>query len=312
MATLVLLRGLMRDSRHWGEFLSLLQKKIALVSETDHKVLALDTLGNGALSSELSPTDIRHYAANINQRLLALDEDDIYLVGLSMGGMITLELLNNACVSQAKLELNSHGLAVKNGLNLRIKGAVVINSSAANLSSWYQRFQVLPVIKAMLDAVAMLFKHRANTGKLSLIEICVIKLTTRRFGNDLALMALWSRYRRDCRTGFLSIVRQLLACSRYKVLVKDGDLAGNGDTKAASIIEPSSKALPAKPLLDEVPLTLICGKNDNLVSPSCSMQLAQAYNAELLVFDDAGHDLSLDSPNQLCDAIIRACKLSMQ
>ena len=57
MSTWVLLRGLTRESRHWGEFPARLQSRFA-----NSNVVALDLPGNGRLNAQRSPASIEAMA----------------------------------------------------------------------------------------------------------------------------------------------------------------------------------------------------------------------------------------------------------
>ena len=58
MTTWVLLRGLARESRHWGEFPRLLQQALPAGDE----VLALDLPGNGSRWRERTPASVEALA----------------------------------------------------------------------------------------------------------------------------------------------------------------------------------------------------------------------------------------------------------
>ena len=66
MTTWVLLRGLMREARHWGEFPHQLQKVIG-----DDDIVCLDFPGNGALFKQSSLTTIPEMARHCRQQLQA-------------------------------------------------------------------------------------------------------------------------------------------------------------------------------------------------------------------------------------------------
>lgn len=58
MSTWILLRGLTRESRHWGDFPELLRAEI-----TGARVIALDLPGNGDLNAMTSPATILDMAS---------------------------------------------------------------------------------------------------------------------------------------------------------------------------------------------------------------------------------------------------------
>ncbi|GIU36808.1 alpha/beta hydrolase [Shewanella schlegeliana] len=251
MATVVLIRGLMRDKRHWNEFAKLLQKRLP----NGHQVISLDILGNGDSVDSRGPLTIDEYAEELLFRLRQLTCDDCYIVGLSMGGMIALQM--------ASLQAKSVDMANE----VQIKGVAVLNASAANLSPWYQRFQ--------LGAVFNAFRHRVKDPKVSVLEAMIIASTSVTQGRNLHLVLKWTQYRTLGHTHFSNVLRQLWACRQF-----------NCPAKIATSI------------------TVMSGLKDKLVSPNCSQKLARYYRSKLVEFDCAGHDLSLDCPEKLCQMLI--------
>ncbi|WP_299806191.1 alpha/beta hydrolase [uncultured Shewanella sp.] len=269
MATVVLIRGLMRDKRHWKDFTNLLQQSLS----DRHRVIALDTLGNGYLVNSLSPLRIDEYAKELLERLNydsnydktyqrnSDKSENYYLVGLSMGGMIALQMVS--------LQERAVGLES----DKRIKAVAVINASAANLSPWYERFK--------LNALCLAFKHRLKGANISALEASIIALTSSTQLHNMDLARRWSQYRIATRTRLTNGLRQLWACSQYMS--------------------------PAKL---SVPITVLSGREDKLVSPDCSKKLAQYYQSKLIEFHRAGHDLSLDCPEKLCQELIESFSLN--
>ncbi|GIU19960.1 alpha/beta fold hydrolase [Shewanella sp. MBTL60-007] len=253
MATVVLIRGLMRDKRHWSEFAHLLQKRVP----NGGKVISLDILGNGDFVHCKSPLNIDEYAKELLLRLRRMTSDDCYLVGLSMGGMVALQM--------ASLEPQPE-CTVRDG---KIKGLAVLNTSAANLSPWYQRFQIGAVFSA--------FRRRVKAPKSSLLEATIIALTSVTQKNNLRLALKWTQYRAKIHTRFTNVLRQLWACWQFNC-----------------------------PAVIGVPITLVSGLEDKLVNPDCSQKLARHYRSKLIEFDYAGHDLSLDCPEKLCQQLIES------
>ncbi|WP_139152059.1 alpha/beta fold hydrolase, partial [Vibrio cholerae] len=86
MTTWVLLRGLMRDKRHWNGFDQRLRQR-------GGTVFTPDLPGNGLLSHQKSPLSIAKYAQAVWQQLDEnLQGQPFYLLGLSMGGMLAMEM----------------------------------------------------------------------------------------------------------------------------------------------------------------------------------------------------------------------------
>ncbi|MGS0680739.1 alpha/beta fold hydrolase [Shewanella sp. 125m-7] len=306
MATVVLLRGLMRDKRHWGEFELTLRHRLS----GKHNVSAIDTLGNGDLVNQPSPLSIAAYGDEILKQFELMNQlsqtgqveaNVFYLVGLSMGGMIALDL---AARQGPELSLQRSHQQQSHGRHraCMIKGVVVINSSAANLSPWYQRFQIGGVISAFRRrikgrTIANIADQEIIAAKLgpsdfratnlkasdiSIIESMVISLTSHKHGNSIDLIKKWSQYRKQLATRPVNTLRQVLACSRFNC--------------------PSRISVAVK---------FFYGAEDTLVSPECTYQLGRHYQSEPMAFEAAGHDLSLDCPDKLCDALIKTFGLDI-
>ncbi|MCU8004292.1 alpha/beta fold hydrolase [Shewanella sp. SM96] len=242
MTTWVLLRGLMRDQRHWNGFDQRLRQK-------GLRVLTPDLPGNGTLSHELSPLKIADYAHAVWQQLdeQAQEGETIYLLGLSMGGMLALEM---ACQRP-----------------WQIRHVFVLNSSAANLSSWYQRFNPLNALKA--------FFMRARGNALHPIESTIVRLTSFRHRRDRDLIVKWSEFRRDTTPSRRNVWRQLWAAFQYQC-----------------------------PLTVEVPITVLCGDRDALVSMASSKALARHFYTDLIVLAYCGHDAAIDAPAKLAHYLL--------
>ena len=121
--TLVLLRGLTRGSNHWGDFPRQLKKAFP-----DIKLVLIDLAGNGLRTNENSPTTIKAALQDIRNQVKQLNITfPVDVLALSLGGMITLQWLND--------------------FPEEINKAVVINSSHAGLSKTRERMQPLTIVK---------------------------------------------------------------------------------------------------------------------------------------------------------------------
>lgn len=85
-------------------------------------------------------------------------------------------------------------------------------------------------------------------------------------------------FTRDAPTSRRSVLAQLLAAARF--------------------VPPGPRELTAR-------LLFVCARQDRLVNPRCTRDLAAWYGAELVEHDWAGHDLALDDPLWLCERIER-------
>lgn len=81
-----MLRGLARESRHWGEFLPVFEKALGA------SVVTLDLPGSGTRFREPSPFSITDMVESLRKEWLAQKHPPPqFLLGLSLGGMISIE-----------------------------------------------------------------------------------------------------------------------------------------------------------------------------------------------------------------------------
>lgn len=117
MATLILLRGLIREHGHWGDFPALLQRAFP-----GYNVLTPDIAGNGDRNLEKSPLSIRAMMLDVRSQLTQSGARAPYhLIALSMGGMIAMDWAH--CFPQ------------------ELGPSVLINSSARNLNPVWDRLR---------------------------------------------------------------------------------------------------------------------------------------------------------------------------
>jgi len=146
-------------------------------------------------------------------------------------------------------------------------GAVLINTSLRGLNPFYQRLKpgsYLPLFRALLS-----MRQATNREQL------LFDLTSNLNSERDTTVANWVRYASELPTTRLNALRQLLAASRYK--------------------------LPAeKP---QVPLLLLRSMADRLVDPACSARLAKHWDVPLQSHPTAGHDLTLDDSEWVCQQL---------
>ncbi len=183
MSTWVLLRGLTRESRHWGEFPTLLQAQIGSAH-----VVTLDLPGNGQLNAQPSPTRVVDIAeacrVALRERGLA---PPYHLLAMSLGAMVAL-----AWAHEHPAEL---------------RGCVLINTSLLTFSPWYQRLR--PRNYARVLGMALSRDLAAN-------ERTVLEITTRHPSEDkTTLLAQWASWRSERPVSGANALRQLWAAARF-------------------------------------------------------------------------------------------------
>lgn len=183
MTTWVLLRGLARESRHWGRFAALLQQAVP----QGDRVVAIDLPGNGARFRERSPASVRAIAEAARLQL-AKDGDappPYVLFALSLGGMVALQWA-----------LQDPGA---------VRGCILVNSSMRGLSPAWQRLRpgALLQLLATLASGAPLARERR-----------ILRLTSGR-APDNAIASEWAEYGAACPVARGNMLRQLLAAARF-------------------------------------------------------------------------------------------------
>jgi pimeloyl-ACP methyl ester carboxylesterase len=243
MTTWLLLRGLAREQRHWGAFPELLRQRLPAGDE----VIARDLPGTGTRCLERSPSQVAAMTQALREDLRANGSPGpCVAVALSLGAMVTLQW-----AATAPQEL---------------RGCVLINSSLAALSPFWQRLRpgaVVPLLRWLLSASPEA-KERA-----------VFDISSNR-AFDPAVLAQWVAIAQSAPVSAGNAVRQLFAAARFE----------------------APAALP-------VPALVLTSAGDRLVSHRCSRAMARHWQLPLQEHPHAGHDLPLDDPAWLADAIAR-------
>lgn len=179
----IFLRGLTRDSRHWGEFPAVFS---AVVDGA--VVTCVDLPGNGALHRMESPMTIEAML-EYSRRHLALQgvRPPFYLLALSLGGM----------VAAAWCERYPQEVA----------GCVLINASLRPFSPFFMRLK--PRNYPALLGLALARSQPEEQERI------ILRLTSRdrtRHG----VIQRWARYRREAPVTQRNTLRQLVAAIRYR------------------------------------------------------------------------------------------------
>jgi pimeloyl-ACP methyl ester carboxylesterase len=184
----VLLRGLTREARHWGDFGARLARATSAGA-----VHALDLPGWGARRSASAPATIATTATLVADDARAFTTDGpIIVVGLSLGGMVALEWARQAPE--------------------QIRGLVLVSTSAGGLSPPWQRLRPA-ALAALLPLLALPARE--------LRERRVLALTAALAGRDptavAALTSAWATLARQAApTWRRRAIAQLWAGARYR------------------------------------------------------------------------------------------------
>ncbi|GIZ52811.1 alpha/beta fold hydrolase [Noviherbaspirillum aridicola] len=179
----IFLRGLTRESRHWGGFPE--QFRAALGPVPVHM---LDLPGNGARHAERSPASVTAMVEDCRRQAAAAGiPSPFFVLGLSMGGMI------------AAAWARAHPA--------QLRGCVMINSSIGSLSPLHHRLR--------WRAWPMLLRLAAARGDAAAIERGIWALTSRRAPHAPELDR-WTALRLARPVSAGNTLRQLLASSRFR------------------------------------------------------------------------------------------------
>lgn len=180
--TWVLLRGLMRDSRHWGGFPLQFQRRFP-----DARIEAIDFPGNGLLHRDASPASVPSMAEHARRELQRRGCPPPYgLLAMSLGAM----------VASAWAERHPQDIAA----------AVLVNTSLRPFSPphWRLRPAVWPALLRLL--------LRPPTDRE--IERRILQLTSRRAPE--AVLDDWTTWRQRHPVSAANALRQLAAAARYR------------------------------------------------------------------------------------------------
>lgn len=184
MSTLVLLRGLMRETRHWGDFLPLLRDTFPR-----ERVLAIDLPGNGRLYEEKSPTRVARMVERCREQLRELEAaPPFHLIALSLGGMAAVHW--------------AHAYPEE------VAGCALLSTSMRPFSPFYKRLR--PGNYA--PALAMLLGRRDPR----IDERVILRLTSCQAEPKVPkILQAWIEYARECPVSRGNALRQLWAAARF-------------------------------------------------------------------------------------------------
>jgi pimeloyl-ACP methyl ester carboxylesterase len=247
----LLLRGLGREQRHWYDF----PERVRTVVAPD-QVLALDLAGAGTERGRLPVPSVAWLARDVARRALAAEaggpqlgdagRHSFSVIGLSLGGMVALEL--------AWLWPE------------RIADTLIINASC-NLT---------PLRSRLMPAAAV-----------GLVRTLLARHPVQRERRALELTSALPRERRD------ELAHQAAAIASPSALAFLGQLSA------------AARFFPPPPGSVRPRLAFLGSRGDRLVSVTCSRDLARCYGAPYEEHPWAGHDLTLDDPDWVCERVAR-------
>ncbi len=184
MSTWIFLRGLTRESRHWGCFPETFRMEIPCA-----RVFTPDLPGNGALCADRSPMNVDEMAECVRSQLRAQGcAPPYHLLAMSLGAMVAV-----AWAASHPEEL---------------LGGVLINTSVRPISPFHRRLKPGNYLRLLKLALA--------GGRSHDWEKTIFELTSHHAENADAVLKDWLAYRRQYPVSLGNALRQLVAAMRYR------------------------------------------------------------------------------------------------
>lgn len=182
-AHFVLIRGLLREARHWSKFTDNLQQQFP-----DATISTPDIPGNGQGHHVVSPETIAGMTEALRTQVSV--HRPLRLIALSMGGMIAIDWMIR--------------------YPQEVAATILINTSARPLSPFYHRLRwmIYPHVMKMIF-------HSAGQR-----EADILNLTSNRHQNDSKLLESWQQWQHQNPVSMASARNQCLAAMKFSMTVK--------------------------------------------------------------------------------------------
>lgn len=183
--TWVLLRGLVREQRHWEQFPGLLAAALPAGS----RVVCIDLPGNGEHWQQTSPVSIAGMVEAARGDLSARGvEGPVCLLALSLGAMTAFEWMGS--------------------YPEEIEAAVLLNTSLRSLSPFWHRLRPRNYLRILRD---VLLRRAPEHRERMVLEASTNLLSDREF-----YVRRWTGYAMQRPVSIGNSLRQLLAAARYR------------------------------------------------------------------------------------------------
>jgi pimeloyl-[acyl-carrier protein] methyl ester esterase len=179
-----LIRGLIREARHWANF-----PQEILKLHPDAKLTTIDIPGAGDFFQEPSPLTIKKMVEQMRQSYLKahqVDEESI-LVAISLGGMISAQWMK----------------AHPEDFNK----AILINTSYGGVSPFYKRIR-MTAFSHLLSVFAMKGREK---------EAHILKLVTNHTSIFDKTLDLWEGIQKERPVSVSNTLRQLTAAATFRI-----------------------------------------------------------------------------------------------
>ncbi len=181
----LLIRGLVRESEHWGEFPKMLEKV-----EGVKRVVCLDLAGVGTENSRVFLPTVKQAVEDLRSRFQLVrkaKEEDWGILGISLGGMIAMQWTSDYAKDFKKI--------------------VVINSSSRELPFWKR------LTPESLLTVGKVFFEEDTVNR----EKLIINMTSNLRKTDSKLIDSWVSIAQKRKYSKLTAINQLLAAAQFSL-----------------------------------------------------------------------------------------------
>jgi pimeloyl-ACP methyl ester carboxylesterase len=180
----ILLRGLARESAHWGDFVPLLQSTFP-----DARITLLDLPGTGCFHRETGPSSIKAITDKVRRHALdnGFIEQPVTILALSLGAMVAWEWMRSYPED--------------------ICGATLMNTSFADLSPFYQRLRWQSYGK---------FIDLTMSRNLYNRESKILQLVSNRRNRDKHIIQAWEQIQIERLINLKNSFRQIVAAASYR------------------------------------------------------------------------------------------------
>ena len=187
-AVWVLLRGLSRESGHWGVFPGVLLQHLQ-ARQPGAELILLDLPGNGVLHRESSPMQVPAMVEACRDQLARRGvAGPVHLLAMSLGAMVVSDWVDR--------------------YPEEVSGAVLINTSLRPFSLFFRRLRALNYLTLLVLSLSRLSARQREARELG--------LTTRLLTAPESVIDDWVALQRRHPVGVRNTVRQLLAAVRYR------------------------------------------------------------------------------------------------
>lgn len=180
----ILLRGLARESAHWGAFVPLLQSTFPTA-----QITLLDLPGTGCFHRETSPRTIKAITDWVRSHALdhSFLQQPVTILALSLGAMVAWEWMRSYPED--------------------ICGATLMNTSFADLSPFYERLRW----QSYKDFIAL-----AMTRDVHNQESGILQLVSNRRDQDKQITLAWEKIQNERPISLKNSFCQIIAAATYR------------------------------------------------------------------------------------------------